>query len=258
MDKIFCYSGTGNCFASAKQLAFELGMEVVHITDELANSKLTFTGEVGILMYPVYAYGMPKTVKRFIMKNNFKFKYLAVLTSFGSSPGGAYAEAIKLFKKRKQRVSYADGTVAVENYVHMFKLPPEERIRELTKIQTENTGILAKNIKARKTNKRWLLRPESVFVSFIFRSFTSTFAQRYKVTDACTGCKICYKVCPSAAIQMIEKRGKQIPEFIPKKCDHCQACMQLCPSRAIAFGKIQPKSRRYRHSAVKVDELIKR
>jgi len=256
MERIFCYSGTGNCFASAKQLASELGMEVVHITDELAKSKSTFGGEVGIVIYPVYAYGMPKTVKRFILNNNFKFGYLAVLTSFGSSAGGAYAEAIKLFKKRKQRVSYTNGTVAVENYVHMFKLPPTERIKELTKIQEENTKLLANDIRKRQTNKRFLFRPESVFVSFVFRKFTSAFAKRYKVTDKCTHCKICYRVCPAAAIEPVTADTK--PKFIPKKCDHCQACMQLCPAHAICFAKIQPESRRYLHSNVKVDELFKR
>ena len=258
MDKIFCYSGTGNCLSSAKQLASELDMEVVHITDELACAKTIFSGKVGIVIFPVYAYGMPKTVKRFILNNTFEFKYLAVLTTFGSRALGTYAEAIRLFRKRKQRVSYTSGTLSVENYVHMFKLPSEERIAELQQIQHQTTKDLASAIKERKTNKRCSFRPISAMISFFFRLASRTFAKRYRITDECTGCKFCYKICPANAIEMEIKNNKNVPKFIPKKCDHCQGCMQLCPKRAIRFGNVKPTSRRYRHRDVKVDEMVKR
>jgi len=256
--EIFCYSGTGNCLSSAKQLAAALNMTVVHITDELASSKISFAGEMGIIIYPVYAYEMPKTVKRFILNNSFNYKYFAVLTTFGSSPGGAYAEAIRLFRKRKQRIHYTGGAKSVENFVHMFKLPPEDKIKQLTQTQRELTKSLAEDITTRKTNKRFKFRPFSKLISMLFRSVTGIFARRYRVTDACTGCEICLKICPANAITMIEKGGKKIPTFLDKKCDHCQSCLQLCPHRAIRFGKVQPESRRYCHADVKTGEMIKR
>jgi len=251
---IFCYSGTGNCLASAKQLGAELGMEIVHITNELVASNSTFEGDVGIIIFPVYAYGMPKTVKRFIRKNKFAFEYFAVLTTFGSRPLGAYGEAIRLLRRRKQRVAYTDGAISIENFVHMFKLPTEERIAELTEIQHNETKRLAESIRNRKRNRRCTFRPISSFISFLFRTVCPMFAKRYKVTDACTGCEVCYKICPATAITMQESR----PKFLHKKCDHCQGCMQLCPARAIRFGKIKPDSRRYKHSDVSTKDMIKR
>lgn len=257
MNSVFCYSGTGNSLASAKQLAALLDMQVVHITDELAQSKSNFKGDVAIVVFPVYAYGMPKTVKRFIKGNNFEYKYLAVLVTMGSSAGGTYAEAIKLFRRKKQRVAYTKGIAAVENYVHMFKLPSEEDIKTITVKQINVTEAVAEEIKNRKTNKRFGFRPGSVFISFIFRRAIRLFVRRYKVTTECTGCGICHKICPAGAITMTESEGRTMPAF-SKKCDHCQGCLQLCPKKALHFGRIKPESRRYRHSDINIDEMVKR
>jgi len=259
MNKIFVYTGTGNSLASAKQIAEALELELVHITDELVHSDSTFEGEVGVVIYPVYAYGMPMTVKRFIRKNKFKYDYMAVLTTCGSHSKGAFAEAIKLFKKRKQRVAYTNEICAVENYVHMFKLPEQEIIEVQTLTQEYITSSVIYDIKQRKTNKRFPIRPISILARIVFRCASKAFAKRYKITEQCNGCGICYKVCPANAIQMVEMdNGKQEPHIIPKQCDHCQACLQLCPKRAIRFGKIQPDSRRYKHSEITVAELLKR
>lgn len=257
MDKIFYYSGTGNSLASAKQLAAELDMQIVPITDELASSNSVFESERAIVIFPVYAYGLPKTVKRFILKNEFKISFLAVLTTCGSKSGGAFAEAVRLFKKRKQIVSYTKAIKAVENFVHLFKLPPEEEIAIQIEAQRENTKIIAEDIKNQKKNKRFLFRPGSSFVSCLLRLVTKSFAKRYKITENCNGCGICYKVCPANCIAMTQKEDGLKPSVNAKKCDSCQACLQLCPRKAIRFGKIQPSSRRYRHSDIELIEMMK-
>jgi len=256
MNKIFVYSATGNSLASAKQIAVQFDAEIVHITDENVGE---FGGEFGALVFPVYAYGVPKTVKRFIQKSKFKFQYFALLATKGSHQGGSLAEGIKLFRKRKQRVHYSNGILCVENFVHMFKLPPEEVLKTQIEQQRQKTAQVIEDLEKRKTNRRWRFRPESAFVSFVFKRFTKTFAKRYKITQQCNGCGICHKVCPAGAIQMVEMdNDSQEPHIIPKLCDHCQACLQLCPKKAIRFGKIQPNGRRYKHSDVTVAELLKR
>jgi len=254
MDKIFCYSGTGNSFASAKQIAASLEMEVVHITEELVLSKPNITGETCIIIFPVYAYGVAKLVKRFVKQSTFTVQHLVVLATQGSKHGGALAEAIRLLRRRKQKVAYSKGIKAVENFVHMFKLPEEERIKTICQKQHELTESIIQDIKGKKRNKRFRFRPESGFISFIFRRVTRMFARRYKILDTCNVCGICHRVCPPNAIEMVDER----PKVITKKCDHCQACMQLCPQRAIKFGKVTPESRRYLHQDVKVSELLKR
>ena len=252
--KVFVYSGTGNSYATARQIAAAIDAQVVHITDELAEARDTYELEIGVIIYPVYGYGMPKTVKRFIRQSRFVVDYLAVLATFGSKHGGALAEGVRLLKRRGTKPHYTGGAKAVENYVHMFKLPPEERIEQICIAQAEHTNRIIADIAFRRTNKRFTFRPESSFVSWIFRTFAATFARRYKFTDDCTGCGICVRVCPANAIHMQD--GK--PKVVPKACDHCQACLQLCPKKAIRFGKIQPDGRRYCHVGVKLPELFKR
>ena len=252
MDTIFCYTGTGNTLASAKILAHELNMQVVLISDELQNSIVA--GERCIIMFPVYAYGMPKTVRRFIKTSAFNVGYMAVVTTYGSSSGGAYAESIRLLKKRKQRVDLTVGIKSVENYVHMFGWTKEEQIAKIVEEQNNITMRIADMVKTNTKNKRMLFRPFSCFVSAVFRGAINLFERRYKVLPTCTGCGFCEKVCPARAIQMKDER----PAFVPKQCDHCQACMQLCPSRAIKFGKVKPDGRRYQHPDVESSDLTKR
>jgi len=253
-NKIFCYTGTGNCYASSKQIAKELNMEVIHITHELVESKPHVEGEVCIIVFPVYAFGVPKLVKHFIRATTFKVEHMVVLDTQGSWHGGALAEAIRLLRRRKQRVAYTKGIRAVENFVHMFKLPKEEQIVLITQKQQELTNGVISDIKNRKRNRRLLFRPGSDVISFVFRRVTGMFARRYKFTDDCNGCGICFKVCPPRAIEMTEG----MPAILPKRCDHCQACMQLCPQKAIKYGRVKPNGRRYKHADVPLAELIKR
>ncbi|MCL2570158.1 MAG: EFR1 family ferrodoxin [Firmicutes bacterium] len=263
MNKIFCYTGTGNSYAASKQLALEINAEVVHITQELVESRLEVVCDVCVIVFPVYAYGMPKTVKRFIKATRFSVEYFAVLVTQGSMHGGALAEAIRLLRRRKQRVAYTDGIKSVENFVHMFKLPQEEQIKIICETQRQKVAQVTQDVKDRKRNRRILFRPGSSFVSWVFRCATKIFAKRYKLTQDCTGCEICYRVCPPRAIQMVRVEGEgddilRRPCVIPKRCDFCQACMQLCPHKAIWFGKVTPSSRRYCHEDVKIKELLKR
>lgn len=254
-DKIYVYSGTGNCLAASKQLAAELDMEVVHLTVELAENKTAISGERCIVVFPTYGYGLPKTVRKFLKSCTFQVQYMAVLTTIGSHHGGSLAEAIRLLKRRKQKVSYTKGIKTVENYVHMFGWSDDETVEKRQTMQKNITAQIAEDIKARKANKRCLCRPFSFFVACITRGASTLFAKRYKILSTCTGCGICAKVCPSRAITLSEQKK---PCVAAKKCEHCQACLQLCPQQAIKFGRIKPGGKRYKHCDIEFKDMLKR
>lgn len=257
-NTVFCYSGTGNSLASAKQISQYFNMPVKMITNELITEKPEIICDFCVIIYPAYAYGAPVSVRKFIKNSNFKVSYMVLLTTYGSKYGGSLAEINRLLKKKKQKVSYSDGIKAVENYVPIFGLTKDEKVKLLTEAQTKRTKDLITVLEQKTCNKKNSIKPFSGIVSKIFRIAKPMFAGTYRVQNSCNSCGICAKVCPANAITLIKKGERYIPKFKASKCDHCQGCLQLCPGKAIKFVRIRPKTGRYKHSDVSLSELIKR
>ncbi len=84
-------------------------------------------------------------------------------------------------------------------------------------------------------------KPE-VFHNFIcpFSALQRTFGRFARHSekadkDACIGCKICEKNCPSNAIVVSSKVKKAV--INTTLCHQCTNCRQVCPTSAIHYGK---------------------
>ena len=55
--------------------------------------------------------------------------------------------------------------------------------------------------------------------------------------DRCISCKLCERVCPANAIEMIDVEGKLMPLFMLDRCVFCYQCAESCPKDAIDFSK---------------------
>jgi len=53
--------------------------------------------------------------------------------------------------------------------------------------------------------------------------------------NACTGCTLCAKVCPTEAIVMKEIGGRLLPIYDIRNCIFCGQCYEVCPVNAISF-----------------------
>ena len=74
--------------------------------------------------------------------------------------------------------------------------------------------------------------------------------QHFNVSDNCTSCGICAKVCP---VDNIKIEGKK-PDFL-HHCEQCTACIQYCPEKAINFKNKTQSRRRYTHPDINWKEL---
>ncbi|MBU4311960.1 MAG: electron transfer flavoprotein subunit alpha [Candidatus Omnitrophica bacterium] len=56
------------------------------------------------------------------------------------------------------------------------------------------------------------------------------------INEKCTGCKLCIKACPFAAIDVVKKKAV----IAMDKCNLCGACIESCKFDAIVLTKISP------------------
>ena len=74
-----------------------------------------------------------------------------------------------------------------------------------------------------------------------------------RVTDACVGCGICQKVCPSGSIHM--ENGRAV--HVPGNCQTCLACAHACPQKAIGLTIPEKNpNARYRNEHIRLQEII--
>ncbi len=80
-----------------------------------------------------------------------------------------------------------------------------------------------------------------------------TFDKRFQLTEACTGCGICARICPTENITL---NLQNKPEWESHSCQACFACLQWCPKIAIEYTKATVGVERYHHPNVKMRELL--
>jgi ferredoxin len=254
MIKVYYFSGTGNSLWSAKKIAQALGQpaELLNIGIEAEKSDIVIEAEAVVFVFPSYAYGLPVIVRRFVKNAVFKTPYIASFTTFGSSPGGTLGEMRRILKKKGAEKLFFGKIPAVENYLAMFGTPKPETVERRVKMQEKATEEAARLILERRENRVCTVRPFSMFIAWLFSLGIKFFYKKYRVSDECTGCGVCKKICPVSGITI--KEGKPV---FSGKCEHCQGCVNICPMRAIQFGRVKSGTPGYRHPQIDLIDLAR-
>lgn len=239
---IYFYSATGNSHYAAHHLANLLGTKAIDIlTSEVDRDLYAEKGDIGFV-FPIYCWGVPPVVSRFISKlgNLPKDAYIWALCTCGDEAGIAMRLFNRQIKTATGREADALFSLIMPNtYVllpgfNVDKKPVEERkLQEAPGRLKEVAGA----IKGRKTGIYDVhegsfpaLRTRSLFPLF---ERWGVFPKYWKSSDACIGCGKCSRICPAHNIEMVSDRPKW-----GSLCFSCCACFHVCPVKAIDYGKI--------------------
>jgi len=255
MDKkIFWFSGSGNSLYAAKRLREGLeGSELVPIPSSMG--EVSELPKVMGLVFPVYAWGPPEIVGRFIGSlPEGSPDYIFAVATCGSSPGSTMSITKRLLKKRGLRLDAALTVKMVENYPPLGGAPGEERQQSINARAEEEIEDIVQKV---SEGFRGTSGANNPFFSVIgrivyplFRSHVSRAADKFTSDESCTSCGVCARICPVDNIELKEGRP-----FWGDRCQQCFACFHWCPENSVQFGKKSKDQPRYHHPGVGLADM---
>lgn len=245
-EKIYWFSGTGNSLAVAKALAEKRpDAELIPIA-EAVNHPPAAADVIGIVC-PVYAWGPPALVARFIRKMKvLPESYVFTVMTYAGSQGGAPLLIRSMLQDRGLDLHAAWGVKMPENFPPLGSAPAPEKQKEINAKADQKIAQIVGELSAfpkahyEVANAFWKLLSKMMYPGF--RGFLRRRADRFfKVDSKCNGCGLCAEVCPVSDIKMVD--GK--PQW-QGLCEQCYACFHWCPQQAVQYGRSE-KRRRYHH-----------
>jgi ferredoxin/flavodoxin len=255
-NEIFYFSGTGNSLALAKSLAGKLGnarLTRIAYTDE---TEIVSTAEKVGIIYPVYAFGMPKIVKAFISKLKVSpGSYIFAICNYGGMSGGAMKQMQKALAAKDIKLNAGFGLVMPSNYLPFGGAELEEKCQKKVsraEVRLEEIASIVKAGESKRIESPWYVPYWlTALASKSYVKGTVKDVKKFHADDKCISCGLCARVCPSANVRLVD--GK--PRW-GSNCELCLACLQWCPVHAIQIGNISPDRKRYHHPDIKVEEMF--
>lgn len=240
---VFYFSGSGNSYYAAKLLSEGIDTPLISIADSLKKMEMNFDARqdkvCGFVM-PVHFWGVPYIVTEFMKNIQLKTNddtYVFVVFTCGGDTGQAPKQFEKMLKQLHINLNAVFSIKQIDIFVPIFKVPPKDkRDEEVLKAKIECENILM-HINARDNgdfnlNKNKLAYLETKLLYPMYSYYRNT--SKFRVSDMCTACKKCEKICPLHVIEIIDNK----PVWKKKKCTLCLACLHICPSQAINYGKV--------------------
>ena len=250
--KILYFTSTGNCLYVAKKLNAEL----LSIPQMQKNKIYEITDDVVGIITPIYGFDIPRPAREYLAKVKINADYVFSIMTYGQYSMAAVSLMKDLLRSRGVTLHYSNEIKMVDNYLPNFEIEKQLAIKndnEIDKaidaivrdIQIRRQYILPKNIAMLLTSKLF----SSVYASDKGKKMMNDAAKKFTITDECTGCGICRKVCPMNNIA-----GENKPTYLDK-CEFCLACIHLCPKNAIHL-KNQKSVKRFKNKNVTLSEII--
>ena len=252
---IFYFSGTGNSAWVARQLAEGQNEELFSIAVEIDKNKeyKLREGEKVGFVFPVYAWGPPEIVLRFIRRlKMIKPEYLFFVCTCGDDTGRT-AQLFSSAVARKGWRCAAGYSVTMPNtYVSLPGFDVDDEDVETRKVHNAVARVrfINEEIASRVQSKHYNCHEGALpfTKSYFLRPFFNTFLMSPKpfhATEACIACKKCEKACPVNNIKVTDR-----PVW-GDNCTQCLACYHICPVHAVEYGKVTAKKGQYKGRLLK-------
>ncbi|MDN7013445.1 4Fe-4S ferredoxin [Methanoculleus sp. FWC-SCC3] len=256
---IYYFTGTGNSLAAARKVAAALGeTELVPIAS-LAITPGTITPDadrVGIVC-PVYDCGVPVMVARFAERLDLSgTKYTFAVVTMGGMGVSALHQLNRILRERQGRGLDAAFAVTMPGNFPPLARPPEgEKCEKILSKADKRFAEIAETIGSGRSVSPGFAPISGLVKALTYGPFakgTHDASAAFSISDACTGCGTCARVCPTGNIEMPDDR----PVW-NQRCELCCACLHFCPTEAIQLHVMRgTKGRgRYRHPDLTVADM---
>lgn len=256
---LYYFTGTGNSLKMAKDISRNLGnSECVSIPKVLESDQKIEAPEVMGIVFPVYYYGVPQIVRKFIETVNLdKTEYIFVVVTFAKGlPGGAISQMKKALHLKGKSLSSGFYVRMVDNFIlWTWDVTSEKKHNSLHKNAERKAEKIAQIVAERgsKIDKSIMEYIGPTILNYQgFLRKVNTGDKDFYSTEDCNSCGLCAKVCSVKNIKMVD--GK--PLWLSLTCQRCLACLHLCPKKSIQFGEKTKKRKRYVNPFIKINELI--
>jgi Pyruvate/2-oxoacid:ferredoxin oxidoreductase delta subunit/flavodoxin len=262
--EIYYFSGSGNSFTVAKDVATKLNAFLTPIMSVINQESINTEADIIGVVFPIYDFKPPQFMESFISKiENIQSKYIFAICTYGITP----SKALKHFEKtinscgghlssgfavKMPQNGLGSGKVT-ENQQEMMFNNWKNRVDEVCdaiknmKIEEIETSILFLNILNPQTIK---ILP--VFIGFLSHVlFKGIDSLAFTTNEKCTGCGTCQKICTQNNIKLVDNK----PEW-SDHCINCFACLNWCPNRAINPRDADMSIKNYHHPEVKISDMI--
>ncbi len=259
---IYYFSATGNSLSFTRNLAQKLGnCKIVPVAKAVREKSIDITTPRVGLVFPVYAWGMPRIIEEFVSKLSFSAKpYIFAIVICVAIQGNTLKDLKKVLKQKGagldagfavsagrsslMQLNFLDNIIIKLNHHRKKIRSGEDRIQEIV-------ATIERLEKKHPETSSWAA---NIFGSMFhglaikkFKDIDSTFM----VEDSCKGCGNCAKLCPRSNIIIENNR----PVFL-HNCELCHACIQWCPNFAIKHPNFDSMLKQYRNSEVRMNDLI--
>ncbi len=253
---IYYFSGTGNSLMIARSLAEAIGgAEVVSIPSVIGQEKIAPQADNVGIVFPVYMFGAPLMVSKFIKKLEAQDKYIFAIANYGGTQGAALKQIKDELEACGMKLSSGFGLVMPANYTPFGGAMPQEKQKAIFKKEKEKIDFIAHVVMGQKEERAEVSNPLMLWIGkFVFnycKPKINGMDKDFWTDEKCSGCGICERVCPVSNIVM--ENGK--PKWC-SRCEQCFACLQWCPEAAIQCGKQTQGKKRYHHPEVSINDFF--